>query len=172
VKNLPAAVAFACVVTLAFWPGPAGSLSAQRGRGGRGRPAPPSPLLESITSLTCAFTASSVATWLDGEPQVQVNPASAGLTLAITNIDTQEETARIADAGLYRDVSVKLAGSNLHVLDARPDGTLRVTTVFAQESREGRLKAVHSRVPDSSQYYGDCAFTRSYAGSPSPVRIR
>jgi hypothetical protein len=165
VKKLAAALAVACAVTLAVWPGAARSLSAQRGRdprgrGGRGRPAPPSALLESITSLTCAFAASSVATWQDGEPQVHVNSATAPLTLAITNIDSQEETARIADAGLYRDAAVKLAGSNLHVLDVRPDGALTVTTVFAQESREGRLKAVHSRVPDSSQYYGDCAFTR------------
>jgi len=165
VKKLAGALAVACAVTLSFWPGAGRSLSAQRGRdprgrGSRGRPAPPNALLESITSLMCAFPASSVTTWQDGEPQVHVNSATVVLTLAITSIDAQEETARIADAGMYRDAAVKLAGSNLHVLDVRPDGALTVTTVFAQESREGRLKAVHSRVPDSSQYYGDCAFTR------------
>ena len=164
-KKLAAALAAACAVALAFGPGAARSLSAQRGRdprggrGSRGRPAPPSALLASITSLTCAFPASSVATWRDGEPQVLVN-ATARLALAITSVDAQEGTARLADAGVYRDVSIKLAGSSLHVLDVRPDGTLTVTTVFAQESREGRLKAVHSRIPDASQYYGDCAFVR------------
>ena len=166
-------------MTLAVWPGAARSLSAQRGRdprgrGGRGRPAPPSALLESITSLTCAFPASSVTTWQDGEPQVHVNSATAALTLAITSIDAQEGTAgsRTPDC---TETRVKLAGSNLHVLDIRPDGALTVTTVFAQESREGRLKAVHSRIPDSSQVLRRLRVHTplSAIGRPSrPVRFR
>jgi hypothetical protein len=163
VRNLATALAVASTVTLAFWPDAVHSLSPQRGRDGRGRrrrPVPVSALLESVTSLACAFPASSIATWKDGEPQVLVNNLAAGLILTITHIDTQEGTARVAETGMTRDASVKLAGSSLHLLDVRPDGILTVTTVLDQESRGGRLKAVHSRIPDASQYYGDCAFTR------------
>ena|SRR5579862_7566610 len=145
------------IAMFAVWLGAVRPVHAQRGgRGGRGGSAPPSPVLALVTSLNCVFPASSVATWESGEPKVLVTNASTGLTLIVTNIDAQEGTAQIAGAGAPRDVTVRLLGSNLHILDIRPDGALTITTVFAQESHDGRYKAVHSQVPDVSQYYGDC----------------
>ena len=142
----------------------------REGRGGEGRGGVPAPntLLASSTSLKCSFLTSAAATWQAGEPRVQVKNGSDRFVLTITDIDTQEGTAQAAGLGALAHVTVKLAGANLHVLDIRPAGSLAITTVFSQESHDGRLKAVHSRTdylgmpgfsaePTVSQYYGDCA---------------
>jgi hypothetical protein len=67
------------------------------------------------------------------------------------------------------NVTVKLVGGTLHFVDIGLNGTLGVLTVFARESRDGRLQAVYSRAsyaesggfgtpapPVMSQFYGDC----------------
>jgi hypothetical protein len=49
-----------------------------------------------------------------------------------------------------------LTGSNLYVLDVGPGG-VALTTVFSQESRDKRLKAVHTRTaPDVAHLAGEC----------------
>ena len=139
-----------------------------RGRG-RNRIPPDSALLAAITSLKCSFPASASATWDAGQPKTQTTNTAGIFTLNITEIDVQEGTARAVGLGAPAEVTVKLAGANLHILDMRPNGALAITTVFAEESHDGRLKAVHSRSeyvngpapgaaapPSVSQYYGDC----------------
>lgn len=146
-----------------------GGHAAYAQRGGRNRFPPPSAVLASVTSLKCAFPASATATWESGQPQVKVQNLAGVFTLTIADIDAQEGTARTVGLGAPAEVTVKLAGSNLHILDIRPTGALAITTVFAEESHDGRLKAVHSRSdyvggagrgvagpPSVSQYYGDC----------------
>ena len=139
----------------------------RRGRDGRGGVPAPNPVLALARSLKCSFLTSAAATWQAGEPRVQVKNASDPFVLTLTDIDAQEGTAQAAGLGALAHVTVKLAGANLHFLDIRPAGSLAITTVFSQESRNGRLKAVHSRTdylgmpgfpaePTMSQYYGDC----------------
>jgi hypothetical protein len=54
-------------------------------------------------------------------------------------------------------------------MDIRPEGSLTITTVFSQESRNRKLKAVYTRTdylpismpgfasqPEVSQQYGEC----------------
>lgn len=146
--------------------------SAQRGGRGRNRVPAPSPQLESITRLSCSFTAATTATWQDGAPEAAVQKASTPATLIITDINVQDGTAEIGGGFRGENVNVKLAGSTLHFLDIALDGTLGVVTVFARETRDSRLQAVYSRTayvdrgrgasgaPEMAQYYGDCAVTR------------
>jgi hypothetical protein len=143
-------------------------LDAQR-RGGRGRRRLPEDdaRLKAVKTLMCTFTASTAGTWTAGQPRAQTPAAPGTFTLNISGIDVLEGTAESVGLGAPSDVTVKLVGSNLHVLDIRQNGALAVTTVFADESRDGRFKAVHSRSefppsgpgasgPEVSQWYGDC----------------
>jgi hypothetical protein len=146
---------------------------AQRGGRGRNRVPAPSPQLETITRLSCAFTAATTAAWNNGAPEPTVRKASPAPTLTITGIDVQDGTAEIGGGFRGENVNVKLAGQTLHFLDIALDGTLGVVTVFARETQDGRLQAVYSRTsfvqagrggsgePEMAQYYGDCAVTRS-----------
>ncbi len=138
------------------------------GRGGRNRIPESSVVLGSVTNLKCSFPSSASATWENGEPQVAVKKAAGAFTLSIIDIDSQDGTAEVIGLGAPSHVTVKLAGANLHFLDIRLTGALAITTVFSEESHDGRLKAVHSRSdyvgslfpgsgpPAVSQYYGDC----------------
>ena len=120
----------------------------QFGRGGRerrNRVPEPSAVLRTLKSLRCSF--------------------SGGPALAIDAIDAEDGTAEI-NTGFRRgdNVIVKLAGANLHCLDIELNGALGVVTVFAKETRDGRLQAVYSHTsyfengsaPDVGQYQGDC----------------
>jgi hypothetical protein len=66
---------------------------------------------------------------------------------------------------------VRLSQGTIHFVQAFRDGPLYVTTIFAKESRDGKLKAVHTRheytdvslpgfTSKPEQYYGECGVTR------------
>jgi hypothetical protein len=96
------------------------------------------------------------------------------LSLQIVDIDTEDGSARIQGAtGTDSHVVARLSDQSLHFMETDVTGSLLVTTVFAHESRPGKLKAVHSRTsflpvelpgfsaePSASQYYGECEATR------------
>jgi hypothetical protein len=148
-------------VAIALTAGLAQSAPAQR----RGRPAPTNARLDLVTSLNCTFTASASGSWMGGDPQVDVKKGLTDFTLAFKNIDITDGTAeRVGGADQEAEVTVKLMGSNLHILDITRNG-VSITTVFSAESQEGKLQAVHSRMmlspnantePIATQYYGDC----------------
>jgi hypothetical protein len=71
------------------------------------------------------------------------------------------------------DIVLQASTWNLHFLEVARSGRLVMTSVFAQESKPGRLKAVHTRTdylkismpkfesePQAAQYYGDCEVGR------------
>jgi hypothetical protein len=141
------------------------SIDAQRGR--RNRLPESDVRLAAATSLTCAFPASAAGKWTDGTAQAEVASRPNPFTLTITHIDTQEGTGQATGLGAPAEVTVKLVGANLHILDIRQNGALGITTIFGDETQNGRLKAVHSRseyasgrgaagAPAVAQYYGDC----------------
>ena len=130
-----------------------------------------SPQLANVKSLTCTFPVAVAATWdkETGEPNVAVRK-SAVLTFKFDQIDTSESSARfVGPTAAPEHVVAQLSGWNLHFMDIRPSGSLSITTVFAQYTKEPKLKAVYTRTdylqvsipgfasqPDVSQRYGEC----------------
>jgi hypothetical protein len=128
--------------------------------------------LTNVSSLNCTFPVSVTTVWKDGEPEVQVKKTPV-LTFQIDQIDVQEGSARMVGVASGQHVTASLSGSNLHIMDLRSSGSLTITTVFGQESKDGRLRAVHTRTdylrysvpgfvsqPEISQHYGDCEAKR------------
>ena len=106
-------------------------------------------------------------TWKTGEPQVQLKPTE--IVLTFTEIDAQEGTARAMGLSNVGELVARVSTFSLHLLEITSSGSLKVTTVFSQESRPGRLKAVYSQhdylrlsfpgfeaEPTVSQYFGEC----------------
>jgi hypothetical protein len=122
--------------------------------------------LAAAKTVTCAFTVSATGTWKNGEAEGALNTAK--LSVQFIEINTDEGSARLASGfGIY-DIIVRLAPGSLHFIQAFRDGPLYTTTIFDKESRDGRLKAVHTRheyadialpgfTSKPEQYYGDCA---------------
>jgi hypothetical protein len=156
----------ATALAMALSVGLARSAPAQR----RNRPAPTNVQLELVRSLNCTFTVSATGSWMGSDPQVDVKKDVTDVTIAFKNIDSVDGTAeRVAAKGDQEaEVTVKLMGSNLHILDITRNG-VAITTVFSAESENGKLQAVHSRMmlapnattePVAAQYYGDCVMNQ------------
>ena len=121
--------------------------------------------LETAQRLDCVFPLIATGTWADGKPQAEVKPTD--LSFQFDSIDPDEG---VADAvGLFgpSHIVARLSGESLHFMQVGRSGPLYVTTVFARESRDGKLIAVHTRheftpasVPGFTsrpeQYYGEC----------------
>ena len=95
-------------------------------------------------------------------------PRTQELLITVTEIDVSDGTAEVAGTAGKAFVSAVLSGWSLYFVE-NGVGQLNVTTVFAQESAPGKLKAVHSRhgylqmqvgkfisEPSVSQNYGEC----------------
>ena len=118
------------------------------------------------TSMQCDFNLLATGTWKNGAPEASTKPVK--LAIGSASIDTQEGTAdAIGDAGKSH-ITVRVVGNYLNLMQMDPYGALYVTTVFNAESKNGRLRAVHTRheyLPTEvrgltsrpEQYYGDCA---------------
>lgn len=134
----------------------------------RGQPPPPGQFpLATVKSLKCAFPVYASTTWRAGEPQVQVKMTE--IVLTYTEIDAQEGTARLFGLSNVGELVARVSTFSLHLLEITSSGSLKVTTVFSQESRPGKLKAVYAQhdylrmsipgfeaEPTVSQYYGEC----------------
>jgi hypothetical protein len=129
--------------------------------------------LMSITALTCTFSVSAVGRWKAGEPTGQIRTGGT-VAVELIEVDTADGSARMAGAGAAEEIVLQASVWNLHFLEVARSGRLTMTTVFGQETKGGRLKAVHTRTdylkismpgfesePTAAQYYGDCAPTRS-----------
>ncbi|PYQ96894.1 MAG: hypothetical protein DMF96_16725 [Acidobacteria bacterium] len=121
--------------------------------------------LAGVKTLKCAFALYATGTWNNGEARAEVKPAS--LSVSFDEIDIDSGTARVAEGFGPMRIIARLSMWNLHFLDIRSEGSLYITTVFDRESRNGKLKAVHTRheytdvsVPGFTskpeQYYGEC----------------
>jgi hypothetical protein len=114
-------------------------------------------VLEAIERLDCAFTASARGNWSGGAPRVQTTNAGQ-VDVSLSDIDVLEGSATIRAEKRTASISVRSDRSNLYFLDPGSDGIATLTTVFSQETRPGRLKAVHTRTGRvAAQLYGDCA---------------
>ena len=126
---------------------------------------PPNPLTK-VKGLKCRFPVAVAGTWKNGE--AVANPRTQELLITVTAIDVDDGTAEVAGTAGKAFVSAVLSGWSLYFVE-NSVGQLNVTTVFAQESAPGKLKAVHSRhgylqmqvgkfisEPSVSQNYGEC----------------
>ena len=126
---------------------------------------PPNPLTK-VTALKCRFPVAVSGTWKNGE--AVATPRTQELLLSIGDIDVSDGTAEVTGTAGKAYVSAVLSGWSLYFVE-NAVGQLNVTTVFAQESAPGKLKAVHSRhgylqmqvgrfisEPSVSQNYGEC----------------
>ena len=126
---------------------------------------PPNPLTK-VTALKCRFPVAVSGTWKSGE--AVATPRTQELQINVTAIDVGDGTAEVAGTAGKAFVSAVLSGWSLYFVE-NGVGQLNVTTVFAQETAPGKLKAVHSRhgylqmqvgkfisEPSVSQNYGDC----------------
>jgi hypothetical protein len=126
---------------------------------------PPNPL-KTVKALKCRFPVAVAGTWKNGE--AVATPRTQELLITVTEIDVSDGTAEVAGTAGKAFVSAVLSGWSLYFVE-NGVGQLNVTTVFAQESAPGKLKAVHSRhgylqmqvgkfiaEPSVSQNYGEC----------------
>ena len=131
---------------------------------------PPNPLTK-VTALKCRFPVAVSGTWKNGE--AVANPRTQELLITVTAIDVGDGTAEVAGTAGKAFVSAVLSGWSLYFVE-NSVGQLNVTTVFAQETAPGKLKAVHSRhgylqmqvgkfisEPSVSQNYGECEIVPS-----------
>jgi hypothetical protein len=129
--------------------------------------------MESFKTLKCVFSTAAVGNWSADGPRSPKITTDGILRLDIDSIDAQGGTAHIVGTSRSAFVVARLSGWSLHFLETDETGSLNVTTVFAQRSQTGKLKAVHSRadyVPielpgftvdaSASQYYGECDASR------------
>jgi len=156
-RNYRGLRAVGAVVALLLAPAPAVALADE----------PPNPLTM-VSALTCRFPAAASAGWSDeGTPEPRTREQD--MRIEISAIDLEDGTAEIRATTGTVFVSAVLSGWSLYFVE-NAVGLLNVTTVFAQESSPGRLKAVHSRhgylqmqvgnfisEPSVSQNYGFCA---------------
>ena len=123
--------------------------------------------LAAAKSLKCEFPTLATGTWSkEGVPQAELKTTMTTIQFKSINID--EGSAQMAgNFGTY-DLIVRLSDSALHFIHAFRTGPLYSTSVFSRETRDGKLKAVHSRheyvefvlpgfTSRPEQYYGECA---------------
>lgn len=134
-------------------------------------PVPASSPLGGVKSLSCSFRIQAIGTWTAGVPKADVAPAKRAVSLRFDGIDVESGTASSSGAFVGVEIAVpiivqRITGA-LQFTQMLRAGPLYATTVFEQENRPGKFKAVHSRhetapiaVPGFTwtpeQYYGEC----------------
>ncbi|HEU4619251.1 MAG TPA: hypothetical protein VFV10_14520 [Gammaproteobacteria bacterium] len=124
--------------------------------------------LEKATRVDCTFTALATGNWDGAKPKATVSAAK--LETAFVDIDVDGGTAESAGDLGKTFIVVRYREGYLHFMEMSDSGPLRVTTVLAQESANGRLKAVQTRheytavslpgyTSRPEMYVGDCAVT-------------
>jgi hypothetical protein len=121
--------------------------------------------LSGVKGLACTFTLVASGTWNDGEPKAEVKPAK--LSIAYEAINVEDGTARAIEGNGSLDMIAKQSLWNLHLLWIGSEGAVYLTTVFDRETKNGKLRAVHTRheytdislpgyTSRPEQYYGEC----------------
>jgi hypothetical protein len=125
--------------------------------------------LAKAQSLTCEFTVMAVGTWNKGAAEAVTK--SAKLSVGFDTINADEGTARVIGAFGPSDIIVRMSSGTLHFVQSFREGPVYVTTIFPQETKDGKLQAVHTRheytqvslpgfTSRPEQYYGECAIVK------------
>jgi hypothetical protein len=122
--------------------------------------------LAAAKRVDCTFTALATGTWEGAKPQATIT--STMLEASFHEINVDEGTAEAGSELGDSFISVRYAMGYLHFMQMSGSGPLYVTTVLAQETTGGRMKAVHTRheytatilpgfTSRPEMYVGDCA---------------
>jgi hypothetical protein len=123
--------------------------------------------LAAATRIDCRFTTLVNVDWKDGT-EAKVGPTE--FEMGFFDIDVGEGTAEAEGRFGASFIVVRYSEGYLHFMQMSNAGPLHLTTVLAQESTDGRMKAVHTRHEYSptalpgftsrpEMYVGDCAVT-------------
>lgn len=124
--------------------------------------------LESAARVDCRFTALATGDWeTDG---AKATVTDAALEAAFYDIDVDGGTAEAEGLFGAMYIVVRYAHGYLHFMQMSDAGPLHLTTVLAQETSNGRLKAMQTRHEYSpivlpgftarpEMYVGDCEVT-------------
>lgn len=124
--------------------------------------------LSTATRVDCTFTALATGDWAGDGASASVSEVTH--EASFYDIDVDEGTAEAESPFGSSFIVVRYAQGYLHFMQMSNAGPLHLTTVLAQESSDGRLKAVHTRHEYSQialpgftsrpeMYVGDCAVT-------------
>jgi hypothetical protein len=128
------------------------------------------PALATVKTVKCTFSILATGTWKNGKPEAAVKPARLSLTFDSVNVEegTADLLANAGGTASKSDILVRLSKGTLHFVQMFTDGPLYTTTIFPNETRAGKLQAVHTRheftagmsLPgftwQPEQYYGEC----------------
>lgn len=123
--------------------------------------------LAAATRVECTFSKLATGSW-EETPIVTVTAAEREAVFHDINVD--EGTAESGSDYGDSFISVRYAYGYLHFMQISDAGPLYVTTVLAQETVDGRMKAIHTRLEYSptilpgftsrpEMYLGDCKVT-------------
>lgn len=121
--------------------------------------------LAAATRIECRFTALATGTWEGDTAAAEVTAVDH--EAAFFDIDVEGGTAEAEGRFGATFIVVRHAHGYLHFMQMSDGGPLHLTTVLAQETSGGRLKAVHTRHEYSQidlpgftsrpeMYIGDC----------------
>jgi hypothetical protein len=121
--------------------------------------------LAAAKTVKCTFPVHAAGTWKNGAAEGEMK--TGALSMQFIEVNADEGTARLVSGFGNYDIIVRLAQGFLHFVQSFRDGPLYTTTIFDKESRDGKLKAVHTRhdyadiqlpgfTSRPEQYYGEC----------------
>ena len=121
--------------------------------------------LRNATRIDCSFSEVVKADWIDGATEFGAEPVE--FEAAFFDIDVESGTAEAEGRFGASYIIVRYAQGYLHFMQTLNSGPLYLTTVLAQPTTDGRLKAVHTRheytqvslpgfTSRPEMYLGDC----------------
>lgn len=123
--------------------------------------------LGTVTKMTCTFPIMWMGNW-DKAGAASGASEKSDLVLKYDQIDTGDGTAQVAGfTGNFYITARLVANVALHLLHTDAAGPVYMTTVFNKPTRDGKLKAVHTRheftevslpgfTSRPEQYIGEC----------------
>lgn len=112
-------------------------------------------------SLRCEFGPGATADMSSARPSFQLSPSGMRGPMDFDSISVAQGRARFLGNNASVDVGVMAQGSTLNFFEFTAGGSTIVTTVFPNQTQEGRFPAVMSRHvsilgPVPSQWLGSC----------------
>jgi hypothetical protein len=122
--------------------------------------------LQNASRVECRFSQVVTGDWSGDATEFKAEPAD--LTVAFSDIDVESGTADAEGRFGASYIIVRYAGGYLHFMQTLNAGPLYLTTILAEPTSDGRLKAVQTRheftpvrlpgfTSRPEMYLGDCA---------------